>query len=530
MRFVQIALTEFTIPDLPPPFVFDRCLDNGEPTSSSPMPEPSSQEADKENAPAAVHAEARSEPIQQDDKEGGEDKGKEVASADNATALDKTDDTANVPESKPDDETPVQTQTQTEPVAAPSSQSMERDGKESSGDVKLPIQLATMLNDIKSHIQTFTNAPPHTLQRLAELVLHPRAHYRALATYLHAVDRVVQVTSGLDIYPLPLAIPDMSAMQINGVDPKDPATAVSWHNPTTVLNGTATASNQVAVDSDEALGGALLTPIPWLTRRSPEHVDAVSSSSGAGSTGGASSGGSGGGAQIHSECTETIDGPNGMGSIETVSVSVNGVPSTGHARGVTQGELLRQEQRAGVVPVNQLSRTHPQHPLQLQQLPSPQSASSLSHGSYQDDEEEELPGAADEDGRREGRDEEEEETPHARGPDEIGVGDTGPQSATTSSMGDDGVVEMQGIDIAAAVGRPPEEEEHPEQQQPPQRDQQRTKDDDEGHEDGDGAGKERVAEEATDAEGAPLSPASTTGTKREAEEEAEGEPIKKLKE
>ncbi|KAJ2955431.1 hypothetical protein NQ176_g11400 [Zarea fungicola] len=129
-RLEKIAHTEFTIPDLPPPFVLDRCLDNGEPTSSSPIHEPSSQESDKENAPAAVQAEARSEPMQQDDKEGGEDKAKEVASTDNDTAMDKTDDTANVPESKPDDETPLQTQTQTEPVAAPSSQSIELDDNE----------------------------------------------------------------------------------------------------------------------------------------------------------------------------------------------------------------------------------------------------------------------------------------------------------------------------------------------------------------------------------------------------------------
>ena len=43
--------------------------------------------------------------------------------------------------------------------------------------------------------------------------------------------------------------------------------------------------------------------------------------------------------------------------------------------------------------------------------------------------------------------EEDEETPHARGPEEIGMEDTGPQAA--GSMG----VAMQGIDVEAAVGR-----------------------------------------------------------------------------
>lgn len=254
---------------------------------------------------------------------------------------------------------------------------------------ELPPQIQDMLSAITSHIKRFETSPPHTIQRLAELVLSPRAHYKALVAYLHAVDRVVLVTSGTDTYPLPPAIPDMSTLE-NGDEAanSNPADAVSWGN---------TANNTVG--SDEALGGALLTPIPWLTKREDDSA-----------TGGS-------GAQIHSEGTQTIDGPNGMGSIETVSVSINGVASTGHARGVTQGELLRQEQRAGVVPVSQLRESYP--------------------------EEEE---------------EEEEEVEHARGPEEIGMSDTGPQGQTTSVVGEGGGVETQGIDVAAALGRNREEE------------------------------------------------------------------------
>ncbi|PHH69764.1 hypothetical protein CDD83_5626 [Cordyceps sp. RAO-2017] len=214
---------------------------------------------------------------------------------------------------------------------------------------ELPRQIANQLADITARLRTFTTYAPHTIQRLAELVLRPRAHYKALASYLHAVDRVVQVTSGTNVYPLPPAIPDMSTINVGvngaGADEaaaRDPAATVTWSNPTTAA---------AALGSDEALGGALLTPIPWLTRRSPD------SNSSGGDAATAAAGGSAAGARIHSEGTETIDGPNGMGRIETVSVSVNGVPSTGHARGVTQGELLRQEQRAGVVPVSQLSRS-----------------------------------------------------------------------------------------------------------------------------------------------------------------------------
>ncbi|OAA48557.1 Protein phosphatase 4 core regulatory subunit R2 [Metarhizium rileyi] len=304
----------------------------------------------------------------------------------------------------------------------------------------LPKQIDDMFTDIKKHLETFGPYAPHTIQRLAEMILNPRAHYKALTSYLHAVDRVVRVTSGTNVYPLPPAIPDMSSMELNDSD-RDPAASVSWSNPTLATLGT-----------DEALGGALLTPIPWLTRRSPESNEDTPAS---------------GGAQIHSESTETIDGPNGMGRIETVSVSVNGVPSTGHARGVTQGELLRQEQRAGVVPVSQLNRGHE---------------------------------SVNEDDRD--MDEEEEETPHARGPEEIGVGDTGPQGVTTSCMGDEGVL-MQGIDVEAAVGRKHDDDEDERTQQ-----EIKVKDDD----------------------ASSTSSTESTGAKREADQDLQGEPTKKVKE
>lgn len=285
------------------------------------------------------------------------------------------------------------------------------------GPGELPQQIETMLQNIKAHVKNFDTHPPHTIQRLSELVLRPRLHYKALAPYLHAVDRVATVTSSTNIYPLPPAIPDMSSISINGEDASDPAAAVGWANPT-----------NSSLAADEALGGALLTPIPWLNRSSPESNDE-------------SSGGSG--AQIHSESTETIDGPNGMGSIETVSVSVNGVPSTGHARGVTQGELLRQEQRAGVVPVNQLSRSHDMDAA---------AANRIAHEEEEDEVIYNESRIADEEDKNEEEEEEEEETPHARGPEEIGAGDIGPQSATTSFVGEGGL-DSHDIDVEAAVGR-----------------------------------------------------------------------------
>lgn len=138
-----------------------------------------------------------------------------------------------------------------------------------------------------------------------------------------------------------------------------------------------------------------------------------------------------------------VEGPNGLGGIETVSVSVNGVSSAreGSASvsppadtvaglraegGVTQGELLRQEQRAGVVPAAQLAGNR-----------------GNTDGLGEDD-----------------------EMPHARGPEEIGMEDMGPQSTGSSERGGP-KMSMQGIDVEAAVGRKPEakEEAQPEEQE-----------------------------------------------------------------
>ncbi|KAI9744454.1 MAG: hypothetical protein M1818_001983 [Claussenomyces sp. TS43310] len=279
----------------------------------------------------------------------------------------------------------------------------------------LPPQILALVTSIIQTLTTyFTQYPPHTIQRLSELIVSPRRHYRTLPSYLHAVDRVVHVTSGANTYPLPAAVPDAVGAKIlsNGapVVGRDGLDALSW--------GTSTNTTvQAGLGSDESLGGALLTPIPWLRNQS-----ALSSSSSNGS-------GTELEGEVKTESTETIDGPNGAGSIETVSVSVNGIPSTTltatsisaangeterglrAAGGVTQGELLRQEQRAGVVPAAQLANNR---------------------------------GTSDGDG-------EDDEAVHARGPDEIGMEDMGPQSVGVgASLHGHG---MQGIDVEAAVGR-----------------------------------------------------------------------------
>ncbi|KAF2638216.1 hypothetical protein P280DRAFT_471334 [Massarina eburnea CBS 473.64] len=241
---------------------------------------------------------------------------------------------------------------------------------------------------------TFAQDAPHTIQRLAELILEPKRRYRFLPPYLRALDRIVSVSSPNALFPLPQAV---------------------LNAPSGLLNGTS-AQSAAALGSDESLGGALLTPIPWLQSRGAQN-------------------------ELISESTEIVDGPNGAGRIETVTVAMlNGsstsptrtsppsssaisqiasshpdgetLPSTG---AVTQGEILRQEQEAGVVLNNPHSLTGTPHRTVSEADPGPAVVDTV---------------------------EPEEESPHARGPEIIGMEDTGPQKSGGS------------LDIEGAVGRP----------------------------------------------------------------------------
>lgn len=242
--------------------------------------------------------------------------------------------------------------------------------------------------------KNFANHPPHTIQRLAELVLEPKKRYRYLSPYLRALDRVVSVSSPLTIFPLPQAVLPTAGGLLNGT--------TSIPNPQTSTLG-----------SDESLGGALLTPIPWLHSRGQN--------------------------ELISESTEMVDGPNGAGRIETVTVGMlsgqaprqeaaassqvsqiasshpdgETLPSTGP---VTQGELLRQEQQAGIVLNN---------PHSLTTSPTRTTFGEVEGG-----------------GTVVETVEAEEETPHARGPEIIGMEDTGPQKQGAS------------LNIEGAIGRP----------------------------------------------------------------------------
>ncbi|RDH37014.1 hypothetical protein BDQ94DRAFT_104635 [Aspergillus welwitschiae] len=156
--------------------------------------------------------------------------------------------------------TTLQTSTQPEPSSQQSSATERIDTQvPSSQGSSLPEPLQHHLNSIKSTLRSlFASKPPHTIQRLAELIVRPTAHYRTLPAYLRAVDRVVCVTSSAEIFPLHSthhgAAPQPNGAVINGAD-------------------TGLLFPDHALGSDESLGGALLTPIPWLSNdpSSPEH-------------------------------------------------------------------------------------------------------------------------------------------------------------------------------------------------------------------------------------------------------------------
>lgn len=192
-----------------------------------------------------------------------------------------------------------------------------------------------------------------------------------MPSYIRALDRVVSVSSPTTVFPLPSTAPAASG---------------------SYLNGTITPAGTDDTDPDDTLGGAALTPIPWLRETlGPSHTGERMM-----------------GSDLRTESTSVIDGPNGVGSVETVTVAVNGNNTRPSAAAVTQGELIRQEQEAGLVPVPMARGT------------------AISAAGW----------------KAEDPDEEEDVVPHARGPEEIGMEDMGPQATSKA-----------GFDVEAALGR-----------------------------------------------------------------------------
>src|SRR5690606_5369369 len=64
---------------------------------------------------------------------------------------------------------------------------------------------STPLADIQETLRSnFARAPPHTIQRFAELILNPTSHTKIYEKYLRALSRVLSVTSTVEAFPLPI--------------------------------------------------------------------------------------------------------------------------------------------------------------------------------------------------------------------------------------------------------------------------------------------------------------------------------------
>ncbi|EXJ83479.1 hypothetical protein A1O1_07102 [Capronia coronata CBS 617.96] len=263
------------------------------------------------------------------------------------------------------------------PDSLPPSQDLPSDSSN-----ELPGLLLQLFNSVTHTLRTsFSEKPPHTIQRLAELVLYPTKHYSTLPAWLRAVDRVVSVSSTADVFPLS----DTPAI-VNGVN-GDGGGGILWNNSDN-RNG----YDNNSLGSDESLGGALLTPIPWLRNGN------------AGEDSGEES------AHLDSHDDSSTDG---MGSLSSDRTDMDPMVPERADGAVTQGELMRMEQEAGVVPAAQ----NPQH------TNAGRTMAGAEEGLYMDDE----------DG--------EDAVPHARGPDVVGTVDMG---------------RVDGHEVQIRIGSPPD--------------------------------------------------------------------------
>ncbi len=246
---------------------------------------------------------------------------------------------------------------------------------------ELPTLLLQLLNSVAQTLRaSFSERPPHTIQRLAELVLYPSRHYKTLPAWLRAIDRVVSVSSAADIFPLSETPP-----LINGVN-GDGGGGILWSN------DSRSGYDSASLGSDESLGGALLTPIPWLRNGLPIGEDSSEDSG-----------------LLGSNTSGSTDGLDDGLTLPVTQADGDPLVVERPDGAVLQGELIRLEQEAGVVPVTR----------------NP----SESH----------VSGTMEENGLLDDTD----MIPHARGPDLVGSVDMG---------------RVDGQDVELHIGSPPGEE------------------------------------------------------------------------
>ncbi|KAH7345570.1 hypothetical protein B0J17DRAFT_640331 [Rhizoctonia solani] len=108
------------------------------------------------------------------------------------------------------------------------------------------------LGRIFAYLDDFDSAPPFTVQRLAELIVKPRGHYKNVGKYIRALERTLLVTSTHKDYPL-----DTYALETqNGVQP--------------AIGGAGSVSSRASTPGPlDVARSPLFTPIPFLHRPPP---------------------------------------------------------------------------------------------------------------------------------------------------------------------------------------------------------------------------------------------------------------------
>ncbi|CEL63268.1 hypothetical protein RSOLAG1IB_05311 [Rhizoctonia solani AG-1 IB] len=108
------------------------------------------------------------------------------------------------------------------------------------------------LSRMFAYLHDFDSAPPFTVQRLVELVVKPRAHYKNVGKYLRALERTLLVTSTHKDYPL-----DTYALEAqNGTQP--------------AIGAPGSASSRASTPGPlDVARSPLFTPIPFLHRPAP---------------------------------------------------------------------------------------------------------------------------------------------------------------------------------------------------------------------------------------------------------------------
>lgn len=305
----------------------------------------------------------------------------------------------------------------------------------------LPLVLVRQLNSIIATLRaSFYTCPPHTIQRLSELTLDPRRHYKTLPAWLRAVDRVVSVSSTADIFPL-----SDTPTVVNGIN-GDGAGGILWNNGDHPRNGVDVKERDGGLGSDESLGGALLTPIPWLREVESNNTNDTDSTNGdleGAGIGADTSADDFLGDEIHFTAANTIT-PSSTATLTSSIESSDTDASNNHSSpsqssqipltlsthnndplvpdrplgAVTQGELIRMEQEAGVIPVSHSASSSASLPRTGRTEHTPSIA--LGVGIGLDDGTGPIGGTGGE------QDEMlDEVTPHARGPQLVGTVDTG---------------------------------------------------------------------------------------------------------